>query len=79
MQDEMPVKYKIRIPEIDNILVEHNKAHVGIVSVNNTEEEKNELKELDETLIRRIDYVNNIVLEVLEYLEARGCDTSEYI
>ena len=44
MEDEMPVKYKIRIPEIDNILVEHNKAHVGIVSVNNTEEEKNELK-----------------------------------
>ena len=78
MEDEMPVKYKLKIPEIDNLLVEHNKAHVDIVSVNNTEEEK-ELKELDETLIRRIDYVDNIVLEVLEYLEARGCNTSEYI
>lgn len=79
MEDEMPVKYKLKIPEIDNLLVEHNKAHVDIVSVNNTEEEKKELKELDETLIRRIDYVDNIVLEVLEYLEARGCNTSEYI
>lgn len=79
MEDEMPVKYKLKIPEIDNLLVEHNKAHVDIVSVNNTEEEKRELKELDETLIRRIDYVDNIVLEVLEYLEARGCNTSEYI
>ena len=78
MEDEMPVKYKLKIPEIDNLLVEHNKAHVDIVSVNNTEEEK-KLKELDETLIRRIDYVDNIVLEVLEYLEARGCNTSEYI
>ena len=40
MEDEMPVKYKLRIPEIDKLLVEHNKAHVEIVSVTNTKEDK---------------------------------------
>lgn len=79
MEDEMPVKYKLRIPEIDKLLVEHNKAHVEIVSVTNTKEDKKKLKELDETLVKKIDYVDHVVCEVLEYLEARGCDTSEYI
>lgn len=77
--EEMPVKYKIRIPTIDKLLKDHNEDHVSIVSVNNTEEEIKKLKELDETLATKIDDVNIIVCEVLQYLEARGLDTSEYI
>lgn len=79
MQDEMPVQYKIKIPEIDKLLIDHNKAHVEIVSVTNTKKDKKKLKELDKTLVKKIDYVDHVVCEVLEYLEARGCDTSEYI
>jgi len=77
--EEMPVKYKIRIPTIDRLLKEHNEDHVNIVSIDNTEEEIKKLRELDETLATKIDDVNNIVCEVLEYLQARGLDTSEYI
>jgi|11_taG_2_1085331.scaffolds.fasta_scaffold88916_2 hypothetical protein len=77
--EEMPVNYKIRIPTIDKLLTEHNKLHVSIVSVNNTKEDKKKLRELDETLATKIDDVNVIVCEVLEYLQARGLDTSEYI
>ena len=76
---EMPVNYKIRIPTIDKLLTEHNEAHVNIVSVNNTKEEIKKLRELDNTLVKQIDDVNNIVCEVLEYFEARGLNTSEYI
>ena len=77
--EEMPVKYKIRIPTIDKLLKDHNKDHVSIVSVNNTKEKIKKLKELDETLATKIDDANIIVCEVLQYLEARGLDTSEYI
>jgi hypothetical protein len=77
--EEMPVKYKIRIPTIDRLLKEHNEDHVNIVSIDNTEEEIKKLRELDETLATKIDDVNNIVCEVLEYFQARGLDTSEYI
>jgi hypothetical protein len=76
---EMPVNYKIRIPTIDKLLTEHNEAHVNIVSVNNTKEEIKKLRELDNTLVKQIDDVNSIVCEVLEYFEARGLNTSEYI
>ena len=76
---EMPVNYKIRIPTIDKLLTEHNEAHVNIVSVNNTKEEIKKLRELDNTLVKQIDDVNSIVSEVLEYFEARGLNTSEYI
>ena len=76
---EMSVDYKIRIPQIDKLLTEHNNNYVSLVSVDNTKEEKNKLRELDNSLVKEIDYVNNIVCEVLEYLEARGCETSEYI
>ena len=75
----MPVKYKIRIPTIDRLLKEHNEDHVNIVSIDNTKEEIKKLRELDETLATKIDDVNNIVCEVLEYFQARGLDTSEYI
>ena len=75
----MPVKYKIRIPTVDRLLKEHNEDHVNIVSIDNTEEEIKKLRELDETLATKIDDVNNIVCEVLEYFQARGLDTSEYI
>jgi len=77
--EEILVKYKIRIPTIDRLLEDHNKNHVSIVSVNNTEKEIKKLKELDETLATKIDDVNIIVCEVLECLKARGLDTSEYI
>ena len=77
--EEMPVKYKIRIPTVDRLLKEHNEDHVNIVSIDNTEEEIKKLRELDETLATKIDDVNNIVCEVLEYFQARGLDTSEYI
>lgn len=76
---EMPIEYKLRIKTIDKLLKQHNADHVNIVSVDNTKKDKKRLKELDEILIKKIDDVNNIVCEVLEYLEARGCDTSEYI
>ena len=77
--EEMPVKYKIIIPTVDRLLKEHNEDHVNIVSIDNTEEEIKKLRELDETLATKIDDVNNIVCEVLEYFQARGLDTSEYI
>ncbi len=76
---EMPVNYKIRIPKIDKLLTDHNHAHVEIVSVTNTKEEVKKLKELDDSLIKEIDHINEVVNEVLQYLEARGCETSEYI
>jgi len=75
----MPVKYKLRIPTIDKLLKEHNEHHVSIVSVDNTEEEVKKLRELDDALATKIDNVDIIVCEVLEYLQARGLDTSEYI
>ena len=75
----MQVKYKIRIPTVDRLLKEHNEDHVNIVSIDNTKEEIKKLRELDETLATKIDDVNNIVCEVLEYFQARGLDTSEYI
>lgn len=75
----MPVKYKLRIPTIDKLLKEHNEDHVSIVSVDNTEEEVKKLRELDDALATKIDNVDIIVCEVLEYLQARGLDTSEYI
>jgi pimeloyl-CoA synthetase len=76
---EMPVQYTIRIPSIDELLKEHNHAHIDIVSVNNTEQERKTLKELDDSLVKEIGHVNDVVNEVLEYLQARGCKTSEYI
>lgn len=76
---EMPVQYTIRIPAIDELLKEHNHAHIDIVSVNNTEQERKTLKELDDSLVKEIGHVNDVVNEVLEYLQARGCKTSEYI
>ena len=76
---EMPVNYKIRIPKIDKLLTDHNTAHVEIVSVTNTKQEVKKLKELDDSLIKEIDHINEVVNEVLQYLEARGCETSEYI
>ena len=76
---EMPVQFKIRIPQIDKLLQDHNQAHVDIVSVNNTEQERKILKELDDSLVKEIDHINVVVNEVLEYLQARGCKTSEYI
>jgi hypothetical protein len=76
---EMPVNYKVRIPKIDKLLSDHNSAHVSIVSVNNTEEEIKKLKGLDDSLIKEIDHINEVVNEVLEYLQARGCKVSEYI
>ena len=75
----MPVKYKLRIPTIDKLLKEHNEEHVSIVSVDNTKEEVKKLRELDDALATKIDNVDIIVCEVLEYLQARGLDTSEYI
>ena len=75
----MPVKYKLRIPTIDKLLKEHNEDHVSIVSVDNTKEEVKKLRELDDALATKIDNVDIIVCEVLEYLQARGLDTSEYI
>jgi uncharacterized protein YkuJ len=77
--EDMPVKYKLRIPTIDKLLKEHNEDHVSIVSVDNTEEEVKKLRELDDALATKIDNVDIIVCEVLEYLQARGLDTSEYI
>lgn len=77
--EDMPVKYKLRIPTIDKLLKEHNEHHVSIVSVDNTEEEVKKLRELDDALATKIDNVDIIVCEVLEYLQARGLDTSEYI
>jgi len=77
--EDMPVKYKLRIPTIDKLLKEHNEEHVSIVSVDNTEEEVKKLRELDDALATKIDNVDIIVCEVLEYLQARGLDTSEYI
>ena len=76
---EMPVNYKIRIPKIDKLLTDHNTAHVEIVSVTNTKKEVKKLKELDDSLIKEIDHINEVVNEVLQYLEARGSETSEYI
>lgn len=77
--EDMPVKYKLRIPTIDKLLKEHNEHHVSIVSVDNTEEEVKKLRELDDALATKIDNVDIIICEVLEYLQARGLDTSEYI
>lgn len=76
---EMPVSYKLRIPTIDKLLKEHNKKHVQIVSIDNTEEDKIILRKLDDFLVKEIDSVDSIVCEVLEYLKARGVDVSEYI
>lgn len=76
---EMPVQFKIRIPQIDKLLKEHNQAHVELVCVNNSQEEIKILKELDDSLVKEIDHINVVVNEVLEYLQARGCKTSEYI
>lgn len=77
--EEISVKYKMRIPTIDRLLEDHNKNHVSIVSVDNTEEERKKLRELDDSLVKQIDDVNNIVCEVLECLKARGLNVSEYI
>lgn len=75
--DEM--KYEIRIPEVDKILKEANDKYVQIVSVNNTAEEREAMKLIDDKLVSDVNYVNSIVKQVLEYFEARGCKTSEYI
>lgn len=75
--DEM--KYELRIPEVDKILKEANDKYVQIVSVDNTPEEAEEMRLIDDKLVSDVNYVNLIVKQVLEYLEARGCKTSEYI
>ncbi len=75
--DEM--KYEMRIPEVDKILKEANDKYVQIVSVDNTPEEAEEMRLIDNKLVSDVNYVNSIVKQVLEYLEARGCKTSEYI
>ncbi len=75
--DEM--KYELRIPEVDKILKEANDKYVQIVSVDNTPEEAEEMRLIDNKLVSDVNYVNLIVKQVLEYLEARGCKTSEYI
>tara|TARA_R110002050_G_scaffold298336_1_gene461513 strand:- start:2092 stop:2316 length:225 start_codon:yes stop_codon:yes gene_type:complete len=74
----MPEKI-LKIPELDRLLEKHNTDHVKIICVNNTPEEKIQLKELDERLDKEITYVNYIIKQVLECLEARGINTSEYI
>lgn len=71
--------YKIRIPEVDRLLLKHNTDHVNIVHKDNTVKEKRKLKALDKELSDKINYVNYITEEVLEYLKARGCKVSEYI
>ena len=68
-----------RIPEIDKLLTDHNDKHVDIVCISNTTKDKNKLKKLDNDLNKKIDYVNKIINEVLDELEARGCKVSEYI
>lgn len=73
------MEYRIRIPQIDKILKEANNKYVQVVSNNNTPEEIEEMKNIDSKLVSDVNYVNSIVEEVLEYLKARGCDTSEYI
>ena len=75
--DEM--KYEMRIPEVDKISKEANDKYVQIVSVDNTPEEAEEMRLIDDKLVSDVNYVNSIVKQVLEYLEARGCKTSEYI
>tara|TARA_Y100000114_G_C11746672_1_gene322013 strand:+ start:834 stop:1049 length:216 start_codon:yes stop_codon:yes gene_type:complete len=70
---------ELRIPEIDKLMEEHSNKHMKIVSKDNTPEEKKILKELDETLNKNINYVNNVINEVLDVLRARGCDVSKYI
>ena len=42
-------------------------------------EELEEMQVIDSKLVSDVNYVNSIIKEVLEYLEARGCDTSKYI
>jgi len=74
----MSVKY-LRIPEVDRLLEQHNTDHVNIVCINNTPKEKLKLKKLDKKLEKDLAYVNYITEQVLEYLKARGLDTSEYI
>lgn len=69
----------LKIPEIDRLLEKHNTDHVNIVCVNNTIEEKEQLKKLDEQLDKDLNYVNYITKQVLECLKARGVNTSEYI
>lgn len=76
---EENMEYRIRIPEIDKILTEANGNYIEIVSSDNTPEELQELKNIDSKLVSDVNYVNSIVIEVLEYLEARGCETSKYI
>lgn len=73
------IDYKIRIPEVDRLLKKHNEDHVDIVCINNSEKDKNRLKELDQKLADDLEYVNYITEQVLEYLKARGCDVSAYI
>ena len=73
------VNYKIRIPEVDRLLLKHNTDHVNIVHKDNTVKEKRKLKALNKELSYKINYVNCITEEVLEYLKARGCKVSEYI
>jgi len=75
----MALEHKIRIPMIDEMLKKHNTDHVNIVSVTNTPDEKEKLKKLDNDLEKEIDLINNVINEVLEYLEARGCEVSKYI
>lgn len=77
MEDNM--EYRIRIPQIDKILTEANTKYVKIVSKDNTSDELEELKNIDSKLVSDVNYVNSIVIQVLEYLEARGCETSKYI
>lgn len=78
-QDELNVKYHIRIPMIDKLLEQHNIDHVSIVSVTNTEEDKKKLRKLDIKLDKDISRINDVIDEVLKYLEARGCEVSKYI
>tara|TARA_R110002050_G_scaffold235248_1_gene371156 strand:- start:222 stop:455 length:234 start_codon:yes stop_codon:yes gene_type:complete len=73
------IEYKVRIPEVDKILKEANDKYVQIVSSDNTPEEVEEMKLIDNKLVSDVNYVNSIINQVLEYLEARGCETSEYI
>lgn len=75
--DEM--KYEMRIPEVDKILKEANDKYVEIVSSDNTPEEIEKMRLIDNKLVSDVNYVNSIIKQVLECLEARGCKTSEYI
>jgi len=69
----------LRIPEIDRLLETANEEHVNTVSIDNTQEEKEYLEDIDNNLVSDVHYVNSIVQEVIELLESRGCDVAKYL